>query len=160
MNFKIMGGIIALFFAFIGGYRYASVKDEAEFTAYKLEYQLKYNALLQSKIDQEAAYARKIDEIEGERLKTIEELNDKHAKVVANLKRSFKPSGVSKCSDGRQSVTASGAPELICYRSDELQSRIAKSLAITGRCDKLALNYRALLKIIEEYNNAVKRQTN
>lgn len=161
MNIKLIGGIIALFCAFIGGYRYADVKAEGEFTSYKLEYQLKYNAILQDKLDQEAKYAEKIDELENERLKDIENLNNEHAKALANLKRSFKPSGVSKCTDGRQPTTkASGATELVCYRSDELQLRIAKSLAIGTQCDKLKLNYQTLLKLIDEYNNAVKRPEN
>lgn len=146
---KILGVIAVVIAVYSFGYSNAKTKIT-------LEYQQELNTALANSISQQNTYNAKINELEKNHLSTIETLKEEHAKDIANMRKSFKPSGVRKCSQDNRQPTTNSTSGLICYTESELYNRIEKSLVIGNRCDELALKYNALLKVIETYNDAKK----
>ncbi len=145
--------VLALIAAAVALYSFGYSNAKTKIT---LEYQQELNAALAKSISQQNAYNAKINELEKNHLSTIESLKDEHAKDIANMRKSFKPSGVRKCSQDDRQPSANSSSSLICYTESELYERIEKSLVIGRQCDELALKYNALLKVIETYNDAKK----
>lgn len=152
--FKFALAAVALVAAYLFGHGVASTKAELEFTRFKLQSEQAYSALLAERQRQEAQYAVTIRNLENEHVETVTQLRADYDATIANLRKSFKPSGVRKCPEGGNSGAPApdGARELICYTASDLRARIEQSLAIGARCDKLATDYNALLKVIEAYN--------
>lgn len=152
--FKFAAAALILLGAYLFGHSVASTKAELEFTRFKLQSEQAYSALLAEKQRQDTQYAVKIRELENEHVEAVTELRAEYDKTIANLRKSFKPSGVRKCPEsGNNGAPAlNSSRELVCYSASDLRARIEQSLAIGARCDKLATDYNTLLKVIEAYN--------
>lgn len=132
----IYGLVVCAIFAL--GYGTATYKAKLDFTEYQLEVQKKI---------------AEIDRSNNERVRAIEfdyqdnltKQKKSYEKTIADLRRNFKPSGVSKCPE--LSATNSGAAELVCYTRAELRSKVERSLAIAREADELAIKYNSLLKL-------------
>lgn len=142
------------------GYSTASTKAALEFTQFKYESEQAYNALLSEKLEQARIYADKMSKLEVAHSKELREQASEFDKTIADLRRSFKPSGVLSNNSAQSGNSGETAPNssrsVICYTANELRNRVEASLAIAARCDKLAADYNTLLKLIEAYNNAEK----
>lgn len=153
-HFKLAAAALALLGAYFFGHSVASTKAELDFTRFKLQSEQAYSALLAEKQRQDAQYAAKMRDLENNHIDAVAQLKSEYDKTIANLRKSFKPSGVRQCAKSGDNGTPApdGASKLVCYTASDLRDRIEQSLAIGARCDKLATDYNALLKVIEAYN--------
>ena len=99
-----------------------------------------------------SGYLQKIKALEGEHEKTLQELETAQFSntvtgvncVVSNAVNN----SLHKDSGSKATMQAAGnKPDLICYTRSELQSKVARSLALTKEADELAIKYRALLDV-------------
>jgi hypothetical protein len=98
-----------------------------------------------------SGYLQKIKTLEGEHEKTLQELETaQFSNTVAgvNCIVSNAVNSLHKDSDSKTTVQTTGdKPDLVCYTRAELQSKVARSLAITKEADELAIKYKALLDV-------------
>jgi hypothetical protein len=143
---------VALLAAFGGGYGLSDTIWERKYAEFRLSAEKDYSALLEKKIESDRANRSRISEIEKTHQSTLSEQKKRYEKTIASLRANFKPSGVSGCPPSGDGVPRDGgdSPELVCYTRSELYRRISETLAIGNRCDKLAINYATLLKIVEK----------
>lgn len=156
--YLIQTGILALvFFAVfysIRLYTFNEVRKQYNQTIERLELEQLQN-LQQLQSQQNivvSGYLQKIKTLEGEHEKTLQELETAQFSntvtgvncVVSNAIHDSLHKDV-----GSQTTvqTAGNKPDLICYTRAELQSKVARSLAITKECDALSVRYGTLLKI-------------
>lgn len=128
------------------------------FAEYQLEQQEQYNLLLEQRNELFNKNAELNFKVESERLKTYDEQEQKYSKIIADMRREFKPSGVLKCPT-RETTTASANSNtsgIVCYKRSELYRKIEASLAIGQNCDRIAADYNALLQIVKGFNNEAK----
>lgn len=142
---------VALLAAFGGGYGLSDMSWERKYAEFRLSAEKDYSALLEKKIESDRANRSRISEIEKTHQSTLSEQKKRYEKTIASLRANFQPSGVSGCPPSGDGVSRDGgdSSELICYTRSELYRRISETLAIGNRCDKLAINYATLLKVIE-----------
>lgn len=155
--YLIQTGILALvFFAVfysIRLYTFNEVSKQYNRTIERLELeQLQNIQQLQSQQNiVVSGYLQKIKVLEGEHEKTLQELETAQFSntvtgvncVVSNAIDSLHKDGGSKTTV----QTTGDKPDLVCYTRSELQSKVARSLALTKEADELALKYRALLEV-------------
>lgn len=158
--YLIQTGILALvFFAVfysIRLYTFNEVSKQYNRTIERLELeQLQNIQQLQSQQNiVVSGYLQKIKVLEGEHEKTLQELETAQFSntvtgvncVVSNAIDSLHKDGGSKTTV----QTTGDKPDLVCYTRSELQSKVARSLAITKEADELALKYRALLEVCHQ----------
>lgn len=155
--YLIQTGILALvFFAVfysIRLYTVNEVRKQYNQTIEKLELEQLQN-LQQLQHEQNivvSGYLQKIKALEGEHEKTLQELETaqfSNTVTGVNCVVSNAVNSLHKDSDSKATVqTAGNKPDLICYTRSELQSKVARSLAITKEADELAVKYRALLDV-------------
>ena len=155
--YLIQTGILALvFFAVfysIRLYTFNEVRKQYNQTIERLELEQLQN-LQQLQSQQNiivSGYLQKIKALEGEHEKTLQELETAQFSntvtgvncVVSNAVNSLHKDSGSKTT----MQTAGNKPDLICYTRAELQSKVARSLALTKEADELAIKYRALLDV-------------
>ena len=143
----IVAGLIA---AFGAGYGLADLKWESDFSKFKLDAEKDYSALLEKKIKADKENQARITSIEQDYQSTLSNQKKRYEKTIADLRANFKPSGVYDGAPSGTGMPRNGkdSPELICYTRSELYNRIAKTLAIGNRCDKLAIDYATLLRMV------------
>jgi hypothetical protein len=103
-----------------------------------------------------SGYLQKIKTLEGEHEKTLQDLETAQFSntvtgvncIVSNAVNSLHKDGGSQTTV----QTAGNKPDLVCYTRAELQSKVARSLAITKEADELAVKYEALLKVCQGKN--------
>lgn len=152
--FKLGAAALALLGAYLFGHSVASTKAELEFTKFKLESEQAYSTLLAEKQKQANEYAASVHKLQSEHLSAVDKIKSDYDATIANLRKSFKPSGVRECpaSGAGGAPAPDGASGLVCYTKADLHERVAKSVDIGARCDKLATDYNTLLRLIEAYN--------
>lgn len=151
MNFKTVALIGGAVFCFAAGYFEAEKTAKLEFSKFKLDAEKDYSALLKKKIDADRANAAKIAELSKSHQSAIQKQKESYEKVIANLRTNFKPRGVPSDTAGGGGMPRndSNSREFVCYTETEFYERIARSLAIANRCDKLAIDYATLLKMVK-----------
>lgn len=148
---KIFLIAIAVIGVFTFGYLTADGIWEKKYLEFKLKAEKEYSALLESKIEADQANRLRVNAVET---KYVNELNEQKAiyeKTIANLRNHFTPSGVFSCTASGQCVprTSNDTSEFVCYRRSELLYRIEKTLAIGRDAQRVNLQYKVLLEIIE-----------
>lgn len=155
--YLIQTGILALvFFAVffsIRLYTFNEVSKQYNRTIERLELEQLQN-LQQLQSQQNivvSGYLQKIKVLEGEHEKTLQELETAQFSNTVTGVNCVVSNAIhdSLHKDGGSTTTvqtAENKPDLICYTRAELQSKIARSLALTKEADELALKYRALLE--------------
>ena len=148
---KIFLIVAAILFVFGFGYKTAEGIWEKKYLEFKLKSEKEYSALLESKIEADQANRLRVNAVETKYLQELNEQKAVYEKTIVNLRRNFTPSGVFDCTSSGECVprTSGSTSEFVCYRTTDLQQRIARSLAIGHRADQLALKYNSLLKIIK-----------
>lgn len=142
---------------FGSGYYMSSLKHERDFTQYKLEQEELYSDLLNRHNDFVRKQFTFVQNVEQERIKTTSELESKYEKIIADMRRDFKPSGVFKCpAKGKTTTDANDTADVVCYTRSQLRSKIERTLAIGREADELAVKYSTLIKIVEDFNNEAK----
>ena len=155
--YLIQTGILALvFFAVfysIRLYTFNEVRKQYNQTIERLELEQLQN-LQQLQSQQNivvSGYLQKIKTLEGEHEKTLQELETaQFSNTVTGVNRvvSNAVNSLHKDSGSKTTVqTAGNKPDLVCYTRAELQSKVARSLALTKEADELAIKYRALLDV-------------
>ena len=155
--YLIQTGILALvFFAVfysIRLYTFNEVRKQYNQTIERLELEQLQN-LQQLQSQQNivvSGYLQKIKTLEGEHEKTLHELETaqfSNTVTGVNCVVSNAIDSLHKDSGSKTTVqTAGNKPDLICYTRAELQSKVARSLALTKEADELAIKYRALLDV-------------
>ena len=155
--YLIQTGILALvFFAVfysIRLYTFNEVRKQYNQTIERLELEQLQN--LQHLQSQQniivSGYLQKIKTLEGEHERTLQELETAQFSntvtgvncIVSNAVNSLHKDGGSKTTV----QTTGNKPDLVCYTRAELQSKVARSLALTKEADELAIKYRALLDV-------------
>lgn len=147
----IVLGVVAVFGA---GYFLADTLWERDFAEFKLKAEKDYSALLEKKLESDRINREQVSRLESEYLTTINEQKQSYEKTIANMRRNFKPSGVSKCPPSGDGVPRadSDTSELVCYRRADLQHKIEQSLAITRDADRLAVKYNTLLNMVQKHD--------
>lgn len=142
---------VAFLAAFGGGYGLSDVIWERKYAEFRLSAEKDYSALLEKKIESDRINRSRISEIEKTHQSTLSEQKKRYEKTIASLRANFQPSGVSGCPPSGDGVPRDGndSASLVCYTRSELYRRISETLAIGNRCDKLAIDYATLLKVIE-----------
>lgn len=150
MNLKVVALIAGAVFCFAAGYYEAEKTAKLEFSKFKLEAEKDYSALLRKKIDADKANAARIAKLDKAHQSAIQKQKQSYEKTIANLRTNYKPSGVPSGTASGGSMPRSGddSREFVCYSEAEFYERIARSLAIANRCDKLAIDYATLLRMI------------
>lgn len=150
MNFKVVALIAGAVFCFAAGYYEAEKTAKLEFSKFKLEAEQDYSALLKKKIDADKANAARIAELDQAHQSAIRKQKQSYEKTIANLRTNYKPSGVPSGTAGGGGVSGGGndSSEFVCYSESEFYERVARSLAIANRCDKLAIDYATLLRMV------------
>ena len=143
--------VVVLLAAFGGGYGLSDMSWGRKYAEFRLSAEKDYSALLEKKIESDRANRSRISEIEKTHQSTLSEQKKRYEKTIASLRANFQPSGVSSCPPSGDGVPRDGndSASLVCYTRNELYRRISETLAIGNRCDKLAINYATLLKVIE-----------
>lgn len=136
---------------FYCGYWCCSVQYSLEIEEYKLSAEKQKNQLLEE-ISQKEKFSREtINKIERENLEKQEQLKNEYETIIADMHDNYVLADSVQCDSSRSSSnmqeTKPNTSELRCYTESELYRKIERSLAITKECDKLALDYNALLKV-------------
>ena len=157
-SYLIQTGILALvFFAVFYSIRLYTVNEVRKQYSQTIErMELEQLQNLQQLQSQQniivSGYLQKIKTLEGEHEKTLQELETAQFSntvtgvncIVSNaVNNSLHKDGGSKAT----MQTAGNKPDLVCYTRAELQSKVARSLALTKEADELAIKYRALLDV-------------
>ena len=156
-SYLIQTGILALvFFAVFYSIRLYTVNEVRKQYSQTIErMELEQLQNLQQLQSQQniivSGYLQKIKTLEGEHEKTLQELETAQFSntvtgvncVVSNAVNSLHKDSGSKAT----MQTAGNKPDLVCYTRAELQSKVARSLALTKEADELAIKYRALLDV-------------
>lgn len=147
----IVLGVVAVFGA---GYFLADTLWERDFAEFKLKAEKDYSALLEKKLAADDENRKRVNELETKYLTTINEQKQSYEKTISDMRRNFKPSGVSKCPSSGDGVPRadSDSAELVCYRRADLQHKIEQSLAITRDADRLAVKYNTLLNMVKRHD--------
>lgn len=149
------GKIFLIAAVFVGiftfGYLTADGIWEKKYLKFKLDSEKEYSALLESKIEADQANRLRVNAVETKYVNELQEQKDVYEKTIANLRKHFTPSGVFNCTANGQCVprTSDDTSEFVCYRRSELLYRIEKTLAIGRDAQRVNLQYKALLEIIE-----------
>lgn len=146
--------ILAILFClvcFSCGYWCCSARYSTLITEYKLNAEKQKNQLLQEISQQEQFSRETIAELERENLLNREKLKNEYEIIIANMHDKYTLRDSVQCNDSRSAAdvqeTKPNTSKLRCYTESELYRKIERSLAITKECDKLALDYNALLKV-------------
>lgn len=136
---------------FYCGYWCCSVQYSLEIEEYKVSAEKQKNQLLEE-ISQKEKFSREtINKIERENLVKQEQLKNDYETIIADMHNKYVLADSVQCDSSRSSSnmqeTKPNTSNLRCYTESELYRKIEKSLAITKECDKLALDYNALLKV-------------
>ena len=155
--YLIQTGILALvFFAVfysIRLYTFNEIRKQYNQTIERLELeQLQNIQQLQSQQNIViSGYLQKIKTLEGEHEKTLQELETaqfSNTVTGVNCVVSNAIDSLHKDSGSKTTVQTTGnKPDLICYTRAELQSKVARSLALTREADELAIRYQTLLEV-------------
>lgn len=136
---------------FYCGYWCCSVQYSLEIEEYKLSVEKQKNQLLEE-ISQKEKFSREtINKIERENLEKQEQLKNEYETIIADMHNKYVLADSVQCDSSRSAnsvqETKPNTSNLRCYTESELYRKIERSLAITKECDKLALDYNALLKV-------------
>ena len=156
-SYLIQTGILALvFFAVFYSIRLYTVNEVRKQYSQTIErMELEQLQNLQQLQSQQniivSGYLQKIKTLEGEHEKTLQELETAQFSntvtgvncVVSNAVNSLHKDSGSKAT----MQTAGNKPDLVCYTRAELQSKVARSLALTKEADELAIRYQTLLEV-------------
>ena len=157
-SYLIQTGILALvFFAVFYSIRLYTVNEVRKQYSQTIErMELEQLQNLQQLQSQQniivSGYLQKIKTLEGEHEKTLQELETAQFSntvtgvncIVSNAVNN----SLHKDSGSKATMqTAGNKPDLVCYTRAELQSKVARSLALTKEADELAIKYRALLDV-------------
>ena len=162
-SYLIQTGILALvFFAVFYSIRLYTVNEVRKQYSQTIErMELEQLQNLQQLQSQQniivSGYLQKIKTLEGEHEKTLQELETaQFSNTVTGVNRvvSNAVNSLHKDSGSKTTVqTAGNKPDLVCYTRAELQSKVARSLALTKEADELAIKYRALLDVCTQKDN-------
>ena len=147
--------ILAILFClvcFSCGYWCCSARYTTLITEYKLNAEKQKNQLLQEISQQEQFSRETIAIIERENLEKQEQLKNEYESIIANMHDKYTLRDSVQCENNTRDAanvqeTKPNTSKLRCYTESELYRKIERSLAITKECDKLALDYNALLKV-------------
>ena len=133
------------------GYWCCSVQYSLEIEEYKVSAEKQKNQLL-LEISQKEKFSREtIAIIERENLEKQEQLKNEYETIIADMHNKYVLADSVQCDSSRSTAdmqeAKSNTSKLRCYTESELYRKVEKSLAITKECDKLALDYNALLKV-------------
>lgn len=133
------------------GYWCCSVQYSLEIEEYKVSAEKQKNQLLEE-ISQKEKFSREtIAIIERENLEKQEQLKNEYETIIAGMHNKYVIADSVQCDSSRSTAdvqeTKPNTSNLRCYTESELYRKIEKSLAIAKECDKLALDYNALLKV-------------
>lgn len=117
----------------------------------ELEVQLRIQEMQQEQNVEVKQYLIRVAELESEYEKQVEELKNAQFKdAIISPSIPATPCNNKLQSDkgnsGRVQKTKSES-DLVCYTREEIQRKVARSLAITNEADKLVEQYKALLEI-------------
>lgn len=133
------------------GYWCCSVQYSLEIEEYKVSAEKQKNQLLEEISQQEKFSRETINKIERENLVKQEQLKNEYETIIADMHNKYVLADSVQCDNSRSSSnmqeTKPNTSNLRCYTESELYRKIERSLAITKECDKLALDYNALLKV-------------
>lgn len=133
------------------GYWCCSVQYSLEIEEYKVSAEKQKNQLLEEISQQEKFSRETINKIERENLVKQEQLKNEYETIIADMHNKYVLADSVQCDSSRSSSnmqeTKPNTSNLRCYTESELYRKIERSLAITKECDKLALDYNALLKV-------------
>lgn len=133
------------------GYWCCSVQYSLEIEEYKVSAEKQKNQLLEEISQQEKFSRETINKIERENLVKQEQLKNEYETIIADMHNKYVLADSVQCDSSRSSInmqeTKPNTSNLRCYTESELYRKIERSLAITKECDKLALDYNALLKV-------------
>lgn len=133
------------------GYWCCSVQYSLEIEEYKVSAEKQKNQLLEEISQQEKFSRETINKIERENLVKQEQLKNEYESIIANMHDKYTLRDSVQCDSSRSSSnmqeTKPNTSNLRCYTESELYRKIERSLVITKECDKLALDYNALLKV-------------
>lgn len=155
MSFKTVALVAGAVFCFAAGYYEAEKTAKLEFSKFKLEAEKDYSSLLKKKIDADKANAARMAELDEEHQSAIRKQKQSYEKTIANLRANYKPRGVPSgaAGGGGMSRNDSDPRGFVCYSETEFYDRVARSLAVASRCDKLAIDYSTLLRMINVKGN-------
>lgn len=133
------------------GYWCCSVQYSLEIEEYKVSAEKQKNQLLEEISQQEKFSRETINKIERENLVKQEQLKNEYESIIADMHNKYVLADSVQCdssgSSSNMQETKPNTSNLRCYTESELYRKIERSLAITKECDKLALDYNALLKV-------------
>lgn len=133
------------------GYWCCSVQYSLEIEEYKVSAEKQKNQLLEEISQQEKFSRETINKIERENLVKQEQLKNEYETIITNMHDKYVLADSVQCDSSRSAANVQEAKpntsNLRCYTESELYRKIERSLAITKECDKLALDYNALLKV-------------
>lgn len=154
---KIIVAVVSLVIAsFLAGWGFSSLRYNREIERYNAEKRELLQKALVEKAEIERKNRERVSEIEQDNEKKLKTEKAKYEKQIADIRKNFKPSGTvavaGVCDKGSRSGNSmsgagEGSREIICYERAELQGKIIGTLAIGHECDRLALDYNALLEI-------------
>lgn len=155
MSFKAVALVAGAVFCFAAGYYEAEKTAKLEFSKFKLEAEKDYSTLLKKKIDSDKANAARMAKLDEEHQSAIRKQKQSYEKTIANLRTHYKPNGVPSgaAGGGGMSRNDSDSRGFVCYSETEFYDRIARSLAVASRCDKLAIDYATLIRMINVKGN-------
>lgn len=147
--------ILAILFClvcFSCGYWCCSARYSTLITEYKLNAEKQKNQLLQEISQQEQFSRETIAIIERENLEKQEQLKNEYETIIADMHNKYVLADSVQCENNTRDAAnvqeqKPNTSKLRCYTESELYRKIEKSLAIGKECDKLALDYNALLKV-------------
>lgn len=136
---------------FLAGWYFCSQRYALEISEYKLEAEKQKTKLLQEVAKTEQLSREKIANIERDNLTAQNELKAEYENTISNLRTKYKLTNSVQCNSARSSngmpSKARNTAEIKCYTESELYRKIEASLAIAHQCDKLAIDYNALLEV-------------
>jgi hypothetical protein len=147
--------VLACMFVYWLGYRegidVTEAKYQREIRASEQRAEEQFRRMQQSQNDEIRDYLSKIDELNAQHDADVEALKNAQFKDTVTVTAATHNTECDRVSDSKSS--SSGMPktkaqsDLLCYSREELQQKVARSLAITRDADELREKYQALIKI-------------
>ena len=145
----VVFGIYA--FGYQEGKQNTITKYESVIAESKVRAEIRYRDMLDAQNDELRKYLSKLSELESQHQADVEALKNAEFKDTVTVTAATHNTECDRVSDGKSS--SSGMPktkaqsDLLCYSREELQQKVARSLAITRDADELREKYQALIKI-------------
>lgn len=134
-------------------------KYEIEIAKQRDEYNKTYIELLDNVRAKEYELQEKVNEIKGKADKAIENTRVNYESIIDKLHNGkyaynglYNHASTATCTDKQVRKVTANTDGLKCYTENELRTRVERSLAITERCDRLAIKYNELLEFVRISN--------